>query len=208
MEYPKIKKSENNSSRKTKKAIRNALVSIMQEKELSTITVKELTEKADICRKTFYIHYGQLNEVLDEIQLEFLEEAQLMLEGLFNNGTIINVYDILASIHDLVVKKDSWYYDLFESAYGPKLIIELTNILAEGLYYRIRPIPIISEQQLRFTCKFIASGLIGMYYDWEVSEDRIELEELALIMTDLISNGMPDKIEKYVPEFTARAEIQ
>ena len=39
---------------KTKRAIRNALVQLLSEKELDQITVKELADRADINRKTFY----------------------------------------------------------------------------------------------------------------------------------------------------------
>ena len=38
---------------RTQKNIRNALSSLLSEKELSQITVKELSDKADINRKTF-----------------------------------------------------------------------------------------------------------------------------------------------------------
>ena len=51
---------------KTKKAIYEALVELMQKKKLNSITVTELAAQADINRKTFYTYYSTVNDVLDE----------------------------------------------------------------------------------------------------------------------------------------------
>ena len=51
---------------KTKKAIYEVLVELMQKKKLNSITVTELAAQADINRKTFYTYYSTVNDVLDE----------------------------------------------------------------------------------------------------------------------------------------------
>ena len=43
--------------RKTKKQLRLALMELLAEKSAKSISVRELTERADINRGTFYIHY-------------------------------------------------------------------------------------------------------------------------------------------------------
>ena len=48
---------------KTQKAIKNALVELMSEKDISQITIKELAQRADINRKTFYTHYTRIYDV-------------------------------------------------------------------------------------------------------------------------------------------------
>ena len=42
---------------KTERAIRSALADLLMEKELRSITVQELADKADIHRVTVYKHY-------------------------------------------------------------------------------------------------------------------------------------------------------
>ena len=42
---------------RTKKNIRQAFLHLLSEKSLSQITVKELSDLADINRKTFYMYY-------------------------------------------------------------------------------------------------------------------------------------------------------
>ena len=49
-----------NRVRITKMMIRNALLQLLKEKTLQTITVRELCQVADINRGTFYTHYRDL----------------------------------------------------------------------------------------------------------------------------------------------------
>lgn len=53
---------------KTKEIIRNTFKSMILEMDYDYITIKELTERAKINRKTFYLHYDSLDDLLLEIQ--------------------------------------------------------------------------------------------------------------------------------------------
>lgn len=43
--------------RKTKKQLRECLTRLLKEKKVQDITVRELTDMADLNRGTFYLHY-------------------------------------------------------------------------------------------------------------------------------------------------------
>ena len=57
----------------TKKNIRRALVRLSAAKPYPEITVKELCEAADINRTTFYVHYKNTREVLEDIERRALQ---------------------------------------------------------------------------------------------------------------------------------------
>lgn len=59
---------------KTKKAVRAAFSALLKEKNISQITVSELAEKADIDRRTFYLHYSAVSDIESEA-IEELEKA-------------------------------------------------------------------------------------------------------------------------------------
>ena len=48
---------------KSQKAIQNAFLEMLLKDGFDMITIKELTEKADISRKTFYLHYVDKYEI-------------------------------------------------------------------------------------------------------------------------------------------------
>jgi len=62
--------------RKTKKALRQGLVSLLAQKNLKDISVRELTERADLHRGTFYVHYKDIYDLYDRTWQEMLEEVK------------------------------------------------------------------------------------------------------------------------------------
>lgn len=64
---------------RTRKAIRRALIELAEEKSVEKITVKELCDKAEISKPAFYSHYGNLYDVIGEIENEVISQ---MLERL------------------------------------------------------------------------------------------------------------------------------
>jgi len=76
-------KNLNNSSRKTKILIKDVFAKMLSEKkELGSISVKELCEKAGISRGTFYSHYDDIYGVAEEYENEliacFFDNAKLL----------------------------------------------------------------------------------------------------------------------------------
>ena len=62
----KMKKEYRNKIR-SKQLIRNAVIELLDKKgNLSSITVSDVVEKANINRGTFYNHYNNVMEVIEE----------------------------------------------------------------------------------------------------------------------------------------------
>ena len=56
----------------TKRIIKESLIDLLEKKSIDQITVSELCEEADINRSTFYAHYGNVIDVIEEIKNEFI----------------------------------------------------------------------------------------------------------------------------------------
>ena len=67
--------------RKTRKSLRESLAQLLMEKELHQITVRELTELADIHRATFYTHYQDIFELYEKTEEAVLNEIVLIIEN-------------------------------------------------------------------------------------------------------------------------------
>ena len=59
--------NSNRMVEKSKKAIKDALLEIMYEKDFTSITVSELLKKANISRGTFYAHFENLEDVKQQL---------------------------------------------------------------------------------------------------------------------------------------------
>lgn len=58
---------------RTKKAIHQALMDLIEEKGFDAITVKDIAEKAEINRGTFYDHYEDKHDLMAECQRDIME---------------------------------------------------------------------------------------------------------------------------------------
>src|SRR5690554_5800380 len=67
--------------KRTLQLIRDALISLIHEKGFEHITVRNITERAEINRATFYHHFQDKHDLLkrmtDELMLDFLTAIQL-----------------------------------------------------------------------------------------------------------------------------------
>lgn len=67
--------------RKTKKQLKDALLELMKEKSIRDISVKELTENADVNRGTFYLHYKDIFALVECLEQEMFEEFDIILNS-------------------------------------------------------------------------------------------------------------------------------
>ena len=61
-------KKEDRRVRRTKKLLTQALTQLLQGKQINEITVKELTDLADMNRGTFYLYYKDMFDMLEKIE--------------------------------------------------------------------------------------------------------------------------------------------
>ncbi|CAG9620291.1 TetR/AcrR family transcriptional regulator [Sutcliffiella rhizosphaerae] len=58
----------------TRKVLKESLMTLLKEKSIGSITIKEICEIADINRSTFYAHFSSQYDLLNSIDDEFTED--------------------------------------------------------------------------------------------------------------------------------------
>ena len=59
--------------KKTKRAIQKAFIDLLREKPIEKITVKEIAERAEINKTTFYSHYETLDALIAEMERQTVQ---------------------------------------------------------------------------------------------------------------------------------------
>jgi len=78
---------------RTDHAIRRALVELVEEKGFDAVTVRDIVSRADINRGTFYLHYKDKYDLVEQIE----EEAIRDLENIVKQANSLNYNEINAS---------------------------------------------------------------------------------------------------------------
>ena len=82
-----MKTSKNDHrTRVTKALIRKAFTTILRNKPIQSISIKELCEIAEINRSTFYLHYTDIYDLLNQIEEEMFEGLKAALKPVVESG--------------------------------------------------------------------------------------------------------------------------
>lgn len=87
--------AENRKTMLVKRLLKEALIDLLNEKEIHKISVKELSEVADINRSTFYSHYEDIYQLLDEITEEYLSKIKMSEAHELTVSEIMNIIDYM-----------------------------------------------------------------------------------------------------------------
>lgn len=162
------KRRLNNTDRRvkrTKKALRDALFSLLEEKTINQISVTELTTLADVNRATFYFYYTDLLDMLQQIQNE---TYQLLEEVLCNPTASISTVEGFAEYaenlfnfckeHETLVKfivKN----DTNNQVYKQVQSLMLNNIPNTKETFE-------KENPARYSTNFILNAMVGVMIEW------------------------------------------
>ncbi|MDO4285352.1 MAG: TetR-like C-terminal domain-containing protein [Eubacteriales bacterium] len=118
---------ENRRVRLTKQLIRDSLLELLQEKELHRICVRELCEKADINRSTFYQYYDSTYALLADMEEELLAEVSRSLSSMTQQSSD---YDKLVHLLDFIVSHMTLCRLLIHSNVDPEFSERLLGLPA------------------------------------------------------------------------------
>ncbi len=65
--------------KRTKKLLKESLAKLLMEKDLRSISIKELTALADISRGAFYTHYQDIYDLYEQMENDLLEDLSNIL---------------------------------------------------------------------------------------------------------------------------------
>lgn len=75
----------------TKMVLKNSLLELIPEKPVNKITVKEICDRADINRATFYAHFRDVYDMLEQIENDLYETISLSLDKGWRTSSIIQL---------------------------------------------------------------------------------------------------------------------
>ena len=182
-------------TKKTKKLLRDALESLLRDKSLDDITVKEICEHASINRVTFYDHYFNKEELHDEIISQ--TEHDIIKE--FKKDKSIYYLDknykkILQKLVDYFGNKRK-HFNVFLS--NPKNRLLFTSLLHKYLMkYLRRGIKINGaktdkkeiDNQILIKSQFISGALIYSFSWWLKDGFDISKEEFLKHICNLLDD--------------------
>ena len=180
-------KGENNRSvRNTKKRLYESLMKLVGKKPLNQVTVKEITEDADVNRSTFYFHYQDVGSMVVEMEDKFLQDFSVALTALEQKS-----HDFIA----ILVRCLENHRDLCKLLLGSNgdmaFVEKMKAIVAEKCSKIWKDaVPELTDVEASAMDTFLIGGVMSTLQTWILSERRVPAKEITDILNRLIFDGI------------------
>lgn len=174
---------------RTKKALAQALFDLCGEKEFERITVTELTDRANVDRKTFYLHYKSVGDILEDFYAEHMTRLQETLEGEARPDTL-DVPGFFRTLNGLLEENLELYQRL---ARGPAYDFfreRLREILRRRVLRDLENKTVGDREALPLYAEFYTDGVLGVYLEWLRGELPLSGETLARFTSQVVLEGI------------------
>lgn len=174
--------------RKSKEAIRMALVNLLTHKDLENITITEIAKEADVNRKTFYNNYENVFEVIEEIENDIVQAFNEVLAKINLEDYLKQPLKIFESLTSIIQKDFNFYSDLVQAQKvgGINLITKITETLKERVKTNLPGELFQDTFTMEFSIDYIITGMMEGYKEWLQNPKEISLEKLAQTMSTII----------------------
>lgn len=185
-----IGKKEYRSSVRSRKMIREAFLKLLQEKELSKISVTDIVNEADINRSTFYAHYPDVRGVMEEFEDMVIESVMGVLKEFKYEHFFQNPVPVLLKINRYL-EEDLELYRILISAKGSDSFIEKMKKLFINYMKADTDIPERVRSSVAFEMRihFFVGGIMNMYKQWFLGNLHGSLNDISIEVGRIIAES-------------------
>lgn len=191
---------------KTEMSIRTAIMQLIIDKDYSRITIKELADKANINRKTFYMHYNSIQEVVEEIQNEIIDSLMVVIDQYNYLDTNFDAYVLFHSLNQIINANYDFYKRIISANSYEFLIIKVKDVLKHKLTEKFKNQIEMPDAQFYLYAEYLASGIMSMYTEWFEMEQQPSLEVLAEAASKISFGGVKLAVLEESPALFALGE--
>jgi len=178
-----IELKEDRRVRKTKKALRESLAELLLEKSIQHITVREVTDKANVHRSTFYTNFKDIYDLYDQTENFVMQEVSRILSAEHNLDAKTFFGILLQYVFD---NKQVCRLILTGNING--IFLSRISVLLKDLcvecWKRERKLT-CTEKELDYYSQFFFSGSMGVIGEWVTSDFEYSKEEVMLLLADI-----------------------
>ncbi len=186
----KVQKPVDRRVLKTKRAIRNAFAKLMVEKDINDITVMELSETADINRKTFYNYYSGVYQVVEDIENDIISSYERLLGDVQFRESMNAPYQLFERFSQLINMDPEFFGYLLTMNGNIALITRIMTLIKDKTREKMTSQLAIEDYKADIMIDFVLSGMLSVYQHWFSSDRSVPSEEVAQIISTMSFSGI------------------
>ena len=164
--------------RRTEALLVNGLTTLLQEKSIKEITVRELADLVDINRSTFYLHYTDIYDLMDHVEREQIHTLELLMDDILPRLEEDSTPEALRALFSYLDENDGICSVLLGTNGDTAFVHRLKGVIEESCLGYLRPRE--KETQLqRYMVAFAVQGCFGNIDLWLQNGKPETVDEMA-----------------------------
>ncbi|QFZ24134.1 TetR/AcrR family transcriptional regulator [Saccharothrix syringae] len=175
--------------RRTQAALQCALIDLVEDRELSQISVADVAERAEVSRSTFYDHYRDVHELAEAACTEMLDELISLVSAIGGDPERGGPTGSLETFFATLAKHAGLYKSLLGPQGSARIIDHIRRrITAEALLTSTGKATPTKDDPDNVHAAFVAGALIGLAADWLQRDCAHTPAEMAALAWPLLSS--------------------
>ncbi len=189
------KNTDDRRAKRSRRLLKEGLLELMKEKCFKDISARDITERADLNRGTFYLHYPDTQTLLGSIEDDIIAEAQELADS--HKGKLLaadfrerpSLRPILLPILVFIEEKHETISLLLRNSNANSFLDKLRNLIYRNSvdYARVRYR--IPDAQLDYFLGYVSFGIMGMLREWTGRGMTLPKEQLIAYMDELVEKS-------------------
>ena len=166
----------------TKKLLKEALISLMKDKPLHSISIKRICEVAGINRGTFYHHYETQFALYEDVMTDVSDEiGGLIRDAKQRDGSML---PILTEVFRYAEDNRELFLVILSTNSGLNLGEVFTKHVNRYLEKEN------NSEMFNYCTQFIAAGIANILWIWLNEENRRSARDIAMVIQALLWHGI------------------
>ena len=150
----------------TKMVLKESFINLLEKKEISQITIKEICEDADINRSTFYTHYTDQYDLLRKIENELLDNVSAHLAELDHKNKRMDDIALAEKIFDYI-KENAKLCKLLLSERGDlSFQKKIMTLVYDKIITELTHNSNLTKEDAEYVYSFTITGCVGIVQKW------------------------------------------
>ena len=192
---------------RTRQALRTALLELIKKKDYNSISIEEITQRANVGRATFYLHYKDKEDLLLEHFSEMANEKVQMISQVpladwlpdsskDQKKSKKGKYHLpLLMVFQHIYDNSDFYRLLLKNQNSSRIVERIRKISTESIVKFVEtkkqtdPIPVFFEVPIEFFASFFSGAFISSVGWWVEEDMRHSPEEMTRMFRELFFLG-------------------
>lgn len=170
----------NQRTRLSKLLFKNALMDLLKEKgSVAKISVRELCDRAELNRSTFYAHYNEPNDLLMEIETELLDATEEHLKKIGEENDA-GAHKYILSFLQYIKQNDKQFRTLLIDSADPEF---RSRFMQQSIIQFVENLRIELPKELeQYIFSYILNGSTGIIIQWIRSDYAVNENEIVNLL--------------------------